>query len=216
MSDAQKERLLDFWKHSIASFSCSSIAYIGPGLSYLAVHSCELIGLIHERWKDPKYLLGYPPMADEGEASANTGALLGPGFLWYVLGMPIWSTIALFGQQKLDEHFETEEMASPSIVKPKRISLVEPKWQHGQASARFTGLSFIGEQALLLEGTPQSTTYGTKSFMGGNRRPGELTPNEAQRELRNDIPTWFDFGIAIMYVIIGVVAMAYGLASVLL
>jgi len=231
----------------------SSIAYIGPGLTFLAVHSSIFIELVRKRWNvTPAKLWGYPweSMDNHAGNESNTskhlnivaedneqrtinqksiGASALDIFFWYAFGMPIWSMIAMIGQQKLAEHFEKEDRMSPGVVKPKRVSLMKPTWHHEHASARFSG-KFVpsdpsmnvgtnsSEQTMLLQPAIGST-YGTDSVDRNlllNERGFSFSPEEAENELKTEVPTWSDFCIAIAYIVLGVVAMIFGLVSILL
>lgn len=237
----------------------SSIAYIGPGLTFLGIHSSVFIEFVQKRWHaSSKHLWGYPKKfggeedGEEANTSQHLNFIVEEGgqhtsnhksmtraskldiFFWYVFGMPIWSMIAICGQRKLTEHFKKEEMMSPGLVKPKRVSLMKSTWHHERASARssdifvpsdlLTNMGANGvEQTMLLQ-QASGSTYGTSFVAGnllqndpnGNLLANPLSSEEAEIELKNDAPTWVDFRIAIAYVVLGVVAMIFGLISILL
>jgi sodium-coupled neutral amino acid transporter 11 len=225
----------------------SCLAYIVPGLVYIAVHSTEFIELVHRRWNDSNKLWGYPKRETCNMVTKNGN--LAPGkrdvLLWYAFCMPIWSEIAQYGQAKLDEHYEKEDMVSPSIVKPKRVTVVKPLRQvtknNEQAGARVGGIirstsdpaidgGKNSEQSSLLK--PQlGSLYGTSAVAGnegvakmiaiqndmsGNllRSTSSLTSLEVKNELKDEVPTLIDFLIAIAYIVLGVVAMSFGLLSI--
>lgn len=231
----------------------SCIAYIGPGLAFLAVHSNEFIQLVHKRWgSSSRKLWGYP-MEVEAEMEAASGVdnarhlevsdgatehqahnLIAKGsnvdvVIWYIIGMPIWSAIAKIGQSKLAEYFEKEKLASPSVVKPKRVTIVDSTryWQrlrgYVRASAALTAalrdVTSNGEGAALIRPSTLGAQYGSNVTEGysnvGGTNSVELTPEEVEIELKNEKPTWGDFLIAMAYVILGVVALVFGLVSVL-
>eukprot|EP00578_Thalassiosira_sp_NH16_P032679 CAMPEP_0181076086 /NCGR_PEP_ID=MMETSP1071-20121207/228_1 /TAXON_ID=35127 /ORGANISM="Thalassiosira sp., Strain NH16" /LENGTH=557 /DNA_ID=CAMNT_0023157237 /DNA_START=388 /DNA_END=2061 /DNA_ORIENTATION=- len=240
----------------------SSLAYIVPGMTFLATHSNHFIHLVQKRWHaSSKNLLSYPNelcggmetseglqhlefIAEEGthhECTAspmetnNENQILRASklevFFWYVCGMPIWSIIAQIGQKNLAEHLEKEDMQSPSIVKPKRISVVKPMWhppalkqeQHAMIGhiARSSSDPSINsdsratEQTALLEPNVCGNEGVAKRIVSNIHRTNSLTSVEVEIELRNLVPTWVDFLIAIAYIVLGVVAMIFGLVSVL-
>ena len=241
------------------AFAGSCLAYIVPGLTYLAIHSDEFIELIHKQWGCSASLWGFPQklnkidVSDDDNTSPNLELVVGgveaerpPGLnnrspirlvlnvcLWYMLGMPIWSSIAQMGQSKLMEYHAKEGMASPSIAKPKRISLVEPT-QNGLAQKQTlaTGFPSDTEQTALLKSRP-GAPYGTKLTTAGiegvnkmiaaqnnqiedpgHSRTNSLTSVEVEEELEKENPTWIDFHIAIAYIVLGVVALVFGLVSI--
>jgi len=115
---------------------------------------------------------------------------------------------------------------SPSIVKPKRLSLAKPTWHYDKAS---TGISVNSngitntcandtEQTSLLLQPVSGSAYGA-STASENLLLGEVNGNlvagEIEMEPKTDGPTWLEFRIAIAYVVLGVVAMVFGLISVL-
>ena len=202
----------------------SCIAYIGPGLTFLAIHSSSFISLVQNRWKaSSKYLWGYPEKPDGKEVAAETTtyqnhiaeeeeqhlcnqktrASVLDIFCWYLFGMPIWSTIAICGQSQ-ERHREKE------VMMPKRLAS-NPNWVRKQSRARSSFSSFTSatsdgdaEQLMLLQQSLGST-YGTNTSSG-----------EVNIEPENDVLKWVDFCIAIAYIILGVMAMIFGMISICL
>lgn len=158
-------------------------------------------------------------------------------FFWYVFGMPLWSNIAQIGRTNLAEHFEKEKMASPSVVKPRRVSIMKSTWDpsvitRSSSDPEINKDSNNTEQTALLRSSLGSP-YGSNIVAGDNgvakmiasannlsgslfHRTNSLTSAEVELELQNEVPTWIDFIIAIAYVVLGVVAMTFGLVSVML
>jgi len=217
----------------------SSLAYIAPGMVTVGVHSDVLIELVHERWSNSSnYLWGYPEKVGEVEVggsngnsskhldisedrqeqvittSSNTTSKMDV-LTWYLFLMPIWSLIALVGKKKLADHFKKEEMSSPSVVKPNRITLVGPMRVsttavgNKSASAAANGST---EQTALLHLTMESMDNRKGTLLN---RSNSITDYEAELELKHEIPTWMDFIIAFFYIGLGVVAMVAGLISIL-
>lgn len=206
----------------------SSIAYICPGLAYLAIHSNEFIALIHKRWNvsGQKKLLGYPdPNSQLLNSASNWQTQMSivstfDTFIWYICGMPIWANIASIAQARLAEHFEKLDMASPSFVKPKRVSVVKSNWHPPVES--LTNGEISSATALLQPNLVSQSQYGTDVTSSNNlnftplHRTDSLTSVEIRRELKNEDPAIWDFVIAISYIILGSLAMVLGLLSVLL
>ena len=106
-----------------------------------------------------------------------------------------------------------------------RTALLQPK-------------SIVAPGGLLTVGTAQpfslSTAYGSTQVVAGNRgiakaiasqnnqntclleRTNSLSSLDVEIELRNEDPTWTDFRIAIGYIFLGVVAMTFGLVSIVM
>ncbi|KAL9181356.1 hypothetical protein ACHAXT_010161 [Thalassiosira profunda] len=224
----------------------SSLAYIVPGLSFIAVHSSEFIRLVHRRWNAnaSSHLWGYPmrefgieecsttqhldiiaedgrPLYQSDDSSRVTKLDV---FLWYILGMPIWSSVAWVGQMNLADHYEREDLASPGVVRPKRVTLLTPKSHpvvltdvHASSNSQTASQDEGHEQTSLLESKRRGSKYGTNSpNVNLLQRSSSITSVELNEELKNEVPTWTDFHIATSYVVLGVVAMIWGLASILL
>lgn len=199
----------------------SSLAYIGPGMAFIAVYHVEFLELIRSRWKSSKYLWCHPSQ----ECNRNEQTISPSIISWYIMLMPLWSSIAQMGRAKMLEYIEKEELISPGVVKPKRVTVVAPT-RSNQISTAAEGRSAIqmqrcpsdsavdgmsnDEDTFLLDPTPKNVTYGSFTSLGTR-----LSTVEIEEELKEDNPTWTEFYIAMMYVTIGVVAMSLGLVSVL-
>ena len=140
--------------------------------------------------------------------------------------MPLWSSIAQLGECKMSEYIEKEELISPGVVKPKRVTVVAPT-RDSQMSIVTDNRNTIqimprcpsdsamdrmpsDEDSFLIHPKPKKVTYGSVTSLGTR-----LSTVEIEEELKNEDPEWIEFSIAMMYVIIGVVAMVLGLISVL-
>jgi sodium-coupled neutral amino acid transporter 11 len=102
------------------SVAGSSLSYICPGLSFLSIHGAEFKKLVHEKW-----VWGNPSI-DNFEAAESSlryklftiiTFLLGR-ISWYLCLMPIWITIADFGQQNMLDFAAKEALKSPAPLKP--------------------------------------------------------------------------------------------------
>ena len=200
----------------------SSLAYIVPGLTFIAVYHTDFIVLIRSRWKSSsKYLWQYP--VEETADSEQTTYL---GILsWYLLLMPLWSSIAQLGGRTISEYIEKEDSLSPGLLKPKRLTVVAPLdkgIQHENdaiqlprcPSASATDLMPGDEDVFLLHANSQKFSYGSENS-NERFRATRLSAVEIEEELKEESPTLPQFYTAMMYVVIGVVSMVLGLISIL-
>jgi hypothetical protein len=205
----------------------SSLAYIGPGLTFMAVYHKEFIDLIRTRWQtSSKYLWQYPSVdSDSCEQTLSVGIIT-----WYVLLMPVWSSIAQLGECKMSEYIEKEDSLSPGLLKPKRVTVVTPT-RLSRTNLTNENYNLIqlprcpsdsamdgkpnDEDAFLIHPNLQTRQamypYGSTAPCLATR----LSAVEIEEEMKPNDPTWTEFYIAMFYVVIGVVAMALGLVSIL-
>ncbi len=168
----------------------SCLAYIGPGLIYMAVYGEEFLQKVDEIWGtsneseqqpqdvESSRLLETSKLATEGTTESNTSPKLSKGIAWYVLLMPIWCFIAEMGKKKLAEFQEQEALKSPHINRLGNVSNVPHlEMQKVPIQQRPRGGSFSGgDESLLMPSTSQSSLgpkmlpYG--SFSGGNQAIG--------------------------------------------
>jgi sodium-coupled neutral amino acid transporter 11 len=99
------------------SVAGSALSYICPGLSFLSVHGAEFKKLVNGSW-----VLGNPGRENAAatEFTCRTHILtfiLGRG-AWYLCFMPVWMTIAEYGQRNLLDYAEKEALKSPAPLKP--------------------------------------------------------------------------------------------------
>lgn len=202
----------------------SSMAYIGPGLSFLAVWGHVFLELVCSRWQDPSHCCcGFPRNSNSSiESNDETSRL--DVFLWYLLGMPLWCWLAQFGQAKLADHFEKERLISPGIVLPRRVSVSGIRTTKDAIPLVNTGAkpqsSLIGssETSSLVESSV-SSSYGSSnqdSEMQPMSRMDSFCSIEVKEEMDRTDPNITDFIIAIGYIILGIMAMTFGLGSILL
>ena len=111
------------------TIGASSLAYIGPGLIYMAVYGEEFLALVNETWGASS-----PPAVDYERKPLESSSLMsnrpssGPtskselmlekyakDVVWYILLMPIWCAIADRGQKRLIEFRQNEALKSPYI-----------------------------------------------------------------------------------------------------
>jgi hypothetical protein len=111
------------------TIGASSLAYIGPGLIYMAVYGKEFLALVDETWGGSS-----PAVVEYEEKPIESSSLLADGksskptlisesmlekftkdTAWYFLLMPIWCTIADMGQTRLNFFLQKEALKSPHI-----------------------------------------------------------------------------------------------------
>ena len=130
------------------TIGASCLAYIGPGLIYMAVYGKEFLEKVDEIWgssaieneekeqpsrdaESSQLLLPssiQTPATDTDsshrlEQSQSTIEKLVKDTAWYLLLMPIWCSVASMGQKKLSEFQEKEALKSPHI---NRLGKCEP------------------------------------------------------------------------------------------
>ncbi|KAL3795824.1 hypothetical protein ACHAWO_011990 [Cyclotella atomus] len=197
----------------------SSLAYIGPGITFIAVYNAEFVGLIRTRWPSSRYLWRYPSVADNRHEQTMPFGV----FTWYLLLMPLWSSMAQLGQNKMSEYIEKEELISPGIFKPKRVTVVVPtrtsqmnnddrnntiQLQRCPSDSAIETIS-NDEDSFLIHPKPIKQ-YGSVASLGTR-----LSTVELEEEMKKEDPTWTEFYVAMLYVGIGCVAMVLGLISIL-
>lgn len=186
----------------------SSLAYIVPGLTFMAVYHSEFMALIASRWhSSSKYLWRYPPMQNSDVDQTFSFSII----TWYVLLMPLWSSIARLGERNVPEYIQKENSLSPGLLKPRRLAVVPPT----NTSDSEMGSASNNEDTLLTNHNSQSGTYGSASDQTTPHHLNHLTSVEIQDELKEESFVWVQFYIAMMYVVIGIVAMAYGILSII-
>jgi hypothetical protein len=222
----------------------SSLAYICPGMTFIAVYHTEFIDLIRSRWSSSSgYLWCYPKHS--GDHRRQTTISIGI-ILWYLLLMPLWTSIAKLGEHNMEEYNEKEDSLSPGVVKPKRVTVVVPATRSSHLNItsgdntkiqmpRYPSDSAMNqeisneEHSPLVKHSPQKTSYCSVDFNKMTRTSASsvgarfsvastgtrLSAIEIETELQKDDPTWVDFYIAMFYVSIGVTAMTLGLASII-
>jgi len=230
------------------AIGASSLAYIGPGLIYMAVYGGDFLDKVEAAWGctggEPTK---QPPASDPGsdvESSrllADTsspgatlqaghsnatvtgiGRQLVGGMSWYLFLMPIWCFVARVGQERLKQFHEQEALKSPHI---NRLVPQPPV-------ARVTKPQLDRQRPQDLLARPSSLTnflpYGTMA--GGNKAIGAAilaqqrvadvsTTQRAQVEQTVDdevSPTWYNFIVAIFFIMFGIVALCAGVVSIVM
>jgi hypothetical protein len=204
-------------------------------MTFIAVYHKEFIALIQSRWSSSsKHLWRYPSLDNREDQTAEFSgkdALSIDVIIWYLLLMPIWSTVAQVGQRKMSEYIENEDSLSPGVFKPKRLTVVPPRSHmsnpHGNCNRiqmpRYPSDSALSniEQSHLIHPNPPGISYGSAMPSLDADSSTEtsscihLSAVEIEVELKKEDPSWNDFYIAMFYVVVGVGAMTLGLASIM-
>ena len=201
----------------------SSLAYIVPGLTFIAVYHAEFKDLVISRWKSSsKYLWQYP----SEEITDDEHTIYLEIVSWYLLLMPLWSSIAQLGGKTMSDYIDKEDSLSPGLLKPKRLTVVAPlnkgtqhKNEHAIQLPRCPSDSATDqisgdEDVFLLHSNSQKVSYGSDN-LNEPYLVTRLSAVEIEEELKEESPNMSQFYIAMMYVVIGVLAMVLGLISIL-
>ena len=226
------------------TIGASCLAYIGPGLIYLAVHGEDFLEKVDHIW-------GGGPLPAASESSSQSqdieSAKLLPkakhktpfvkkaGLLrsitWYLFIMPVWCFIAETGKSKLDEFKAEKALKSPHInrlgkcgrvqlppTKPLQPAAAQRPAQrpaHSRTSSFDNASSSLGPKILPYE-----------SIVGGNKAIGAAIvamknsdKMNAEDENLSDIdvpPTWTDYIVALFLASFGMVALCAGLVSIIM
>ena len=119
------------------TIGASCLAYIGPGLIYMAVYGGEFLDKVDEIWgsssssivedepekdvESSRLLTSTQPQAGGKSQSTLENAI--KSVAWYVLLMPIWCFVSDMGQKKLKLYQEKESLKSPHM---NRLGKCEP------------------------------------------------------------------------------------------
>lgn len=222
------------------TIGASSLAYIGPGLIYMAVYGGEFLQKVDEIWgssvdenesqsedvESSRLLAGTKtsPSTPESKQSPSMLQKLVKGTAWYLFAMPIWCLIADMGKKKLSVFREKEALKSPHIS---RLGKCAPLPQLELQRPRGGSFSNLDENKLLPPQSqvgPKILPYGAVS--GGNKAIGAaiLKKQSGNSKIQGedeaadiDIPpTWCSFCFAIFLIVFGIVALCVGLVSIIM
>lgn len=206
----------------------TSISYIGPGASFLAVYGSVFLNLVRSRWNDPSHsCYGFPRL--DGQHSENTietneETSTRDLILWYALGMPIWCSVAQIGEKQLAAHFEQEMLISPGIILPRRVTVKPIRAGTNMIqnlNPPSTPIPIGSSETSSLLDPNSATSYVTSldnpqdSEMQPLGRIDSMTSVEVKIEMDKTVPTMMEFCVAIGYIILGIVAMTFGLGSII-
>ncbi len=212
----------------------SSLSYIGPGMIYLAVYGDEFLKKVEEIWGKQEESTDTTPAEPDVESSrlltnqqSNEATItespepkqsIFKSIAWYLLLMPIWCEVAKMGKAKLQEFKEKEALKSPHINRLGKVA--RPALQMVPANIPRVGSADGGNAGMPTFPTPK---YG--AMAGGNKAIGaailaqqrsasfRMAPSEPAD--LDEPPTWYDFWVAIFFVVFGMIALCAGLFSIL-
>mmetsp|Transcript_28520 Transcript_28520/g.60187 ORF Transcript_28520/g.60187 Transcript_28520/m.60187 type:complete len:638 (+) Transcript_28520:364-2277(+) len=190
------------------TIGASCLAYIGPGLIYMAVYGSEFLQKVDEVWgssdngnseKQPssgrdlessRLLEDTTPLQSTSESHNSDSVVnkLVKGIAWYLLLMPIWCFIAEVGKEKLVEFQEKEALKSPHINRLGKLaqqSQAQVEMKQPNNTRRPRGGSFDNKElsgSLTLPGSgPKVLPYGAIAI-GGNKAIGAAILAKKQSE----------------------------------
>lgn len=173
------------------TIGASSLAYIGPGLIYMAVYGEEFLKKVDEVWgssleqkedqtqdvESSRLLAATNATGATSKSSEQPESALQKLFkdaAWIVLLMPIWCLIAEMGKNKLSEFREKEALKSPHINRlGKCAPMPQLEMQNVPRAQRPRGGSFGNENDPTLTRPnlgPKMLPYG--AITGGNKAIG--------------------------------------------
>lgn len=214
----------------------SSLSYIGPGMIYLAVYGDEFLKKVEEIWGKNEESTDTAPAESDVESSRlltnqksneattttespATEQSLFKSIAWYLLLMPIWCGVAKMGKAKLKEFKEKEALKSPHINRLGKVA--RPALQMVPANIPRVGSADGGSAGMPTFPTPK---YGATA--GGNKAIGAaILAQQRSASFRaapsapadlDEPPTWYDFWVAIFFIVFGMIALCAGLFSILM
>ena len=214
----------------------SSLSYIGPGMIYLAVYGGEFLKKVEEVWGkneessetatlaepdvESSRLLSNQKPNEEATTTESTAPVqsLFKSIAWYLLLMPMWCEVAKMGKAKLEAFKEAEALKSPHINRLGKVA--RPSLQMVPANIPRVGSADAGQAGMPRFPTPK---YGSTG--GGNKAIGAaILAQQRYASFReappaptdvDEPPTWYDFCVAIFFVVFGMIALCAGLFSIL-
>jgi hypothetical protein len=209
----------------------SSLSYIGPGLVYLAVYGDEFLQKVDEVWGDAieigegndeeaaEETAGLVPKVngeptDSNEVTTSSIQSAWKRMTWHLFLMPLWCSIATLGKRKLKLFREKEALKSPHLNRLGKIK---------NMSAPMTRASSYTKVDNLIPPSNPHQNYGAAISLGKNKsdnmqstRSSTVSGGDEDDADIDTPPTWYDFGIAIFFVVFGMVALTAGLVSILM
>lgn len=232
------------------TIGASCLAYIGPGLIYMAVYGEQFLQKVDEIWgssdvaddkrqpssggdvESSRLLAHKIPEADsEQKQSPSILNRLAKGVAWHLFLMPIWCLIAHIGKKRLAEFQEANALKSPHINRLGKCATPDPRLEIKKLT-RSSSLREGNDRMVRPESVP---SFGPKvlpygAVLGGNKGIGaailakkrtEKSPEKTRSqdgEEAADVdvpPTWYDFCVAIFFIVFGMVALCAGMVSIL-
>ncbi len=192
----------------------SSISYLGPGISYLGVHGLSFLDRVESIFamnrgstcillNHPNNLL--PASIDKPSKEAGLFQSMILVLAWYILLMPLWCSIAFHGGMNFDKFQKLQAIRIG--FQPNRLG----KIIHKQKNQTQENKSLRAMEAGPLL-SKKSGSYGSfskeKTESQNNYEDGEEDYQDVEP------PKLGDFFLAIMYIIVGVVALTAGIFSI--
>eukprot|EP00984_Skeletonema_dohrnii_P032114 scaffold25558_cov131-Skeletonema_dohrnii-CCMP3373.AAC.1 len=211
----------------------SSLSYIGPGMIYLAVYGDEFLKKVEEVWGKFDGSTDTAPAETDVESSrllttqqpnetttttesAATEQSFFKSVAWYLLLMPIWCEVAKMGKTKLKEFKEKEALKSPHINRLGKVA--RPSLQMVPANIPRVGSADGGKMPKFPTPKYGATAGGNKAIgaaiLAQQRSASVRAASPAPADL-DEPPTWYDFCVAIFFVVFGTIAMCAGMFSIL-
>jgi sodium-coupled neutral amino acid transporter 11 len=169
---------------------------------------------------------------DNNDEIVLTGFL--PTLTWYLLGMPIWVAIAKEGKAKLKKHVHDMVLKSPHPIRIGEVEyskvIVHMAEKDDEMNPNWKELMHMNSDRFSRPSASMTSSLrgitGSGSGVNINQAIGKELLQKQQQKQRNDKknampeadpqdepPSWLDFYIAIMFVLLGVVAVVAGLYS---
>jgi hypothetical protein len=160
------------------TIAASSLAYIGPGLIYMAVYGKEFLALVDETWgvSSPAVVecdekpLESSRLLETAQISESTLEKSAKNIAWYFLLIPIWCAIADMGQKRLHFFLQEEARKSPHISRIKSFPYLPESDIQRQLSC------LDNEKTVLVQATEHS------DYINGNRSLSDHTEFDRQLE----------------------------------
>lgn len=224
-------------KQQHSSGSC--LAYIGPGMLYLAVHGGRFLELADDFFRVPNEgtnenehpvasetttLVGNP----QSEAGGCPRILDGccKTVMWYLGGMPLWCNIAETGKKRVMAH--AQSLAAKNTVEYNRIGgvdytgiekLASDSIGHATAGLIHTTKASGAAATHLMRSNPDLKALNQTALTEHIDIERKFAANtkkslpSLEPDPQEKPPAWLDFFIAVFYICFGVVALFAGLVS---
>uniref|UniRef100_A0A7S3P8R7 Amino acid transporter transmembrane domain-containing protein n=1 Tax=Amphora coffeiformis TaxID=265554 RepID=A0A7S3P8R7_9STRA len=206
----------------------SCLAYIGPGMLYLAVHGGRFLELA-DNFFGPSSSASNA--ADAEAPVSETTSLVSPSggdvpsesrgrkydgcckaFLWYITGMPLWALIAETGQKRVLAH--ARQLTEKNTLQNLRIGEVDlggieklAKSSNGHQAQSYSPATYL--RPLSERNLAAKVEIFAPPLTGGTKAPSPSVEPDPQEKP----PVWLDYFVAVFYVCFGVLALFAGLIS---
>ena len=214
----------------------SSLAYIGPGLLYLAVHGGRFLELVDAFFYVPigcddeeRLASETTALLDDGDSAENPRVIDGclKRLIWYLGCMPLWCCVADNGKRLVLNHAAT--LAANNTLEHLRIgnvdhSGIEKLVENGshnprtQVGSNNSGIVISAAHLIRPLSHPDLCDAGTVRSIEASKKTFEPknAPHSVQSlepDPQEKSPSWQDFGIAVFFFCFGCLALFAGLFS---